>query len=75
MPPNDFGDITDDDVFDPSDLDPEAVARIFLELQIELSGDPTRVRLDELHPYERALLIFAFATLILRLRKEGALRG
>lgn len=70
MPPNDFGDMTDDDSVDTADFDPEAVARIFLELQIELSGDPTRVRLDELHPYEKALLIFAFAVLLARLKRE-----
>jgi hypothetical protein len=67
-----FGDFEDDDAFDTAPADPEATARIFVDLLIKLSGDNTRKRLDDLHPFERALYVFAFAALLERLRREGA---
>lgn len=68
-----FGDLEPDDVFAAGPADPEATARIlFLLLQL-VTGDPTRPDFDELHPWERAAYVYAFARLLARLRREGAI--
>jgi hypothetical protein len=70
---SDFGDRSDEDSLDIDAPDPEAVARIFLLLEWQLSGDDQRPLFDDLHPFERALLVFAFAALLARLRREGTI--
>jgi hypothetical protein len=71
---SDFGDATPEDSFDPTaPPDPEAVARIFVELERFVTSDPTRRTFDELHEFERAMLVFAFALLLARLKREGGL--
>ena len=68
-----FGDFEPDDSFAGGPADPEATARIlFLLLQL-VTGDPTRPDYDDLHPAERAAYAFAFARLLARLRREGAI--
>ena len=57
----DFGDLEPADVFALGDADPEATARIFLLLLQLVTGDPNRPDFDELHPFERAAYVFAFA--------------
>jgi hypothetical protein len=69
---SDFGDLEDDDVVDTADADPEAVARLFYREARRLSGDDTRPLFDDLHEWERALVVFVFAALLLRLRREGS---
>jgi hypothetical protein len=71
--PEAFGDFTEDDSFDSDPPDPEAVARIFLLTERQVTGDDNRPELDELHPWERAMLVFAFAVLLARLRREGGI--
>lgn len=66
-----FGDIEPDDLLDAADPDPEALARFFVREQRRLSGDVSRpLDLDHLHPYERALLLFVFAAIIAKLKRE-----
>lgn len=66
-----LGDFDEPDAFDIADADPEAVARRLLIDERDLSGDVTRPLLDGLHPFERALLVFAVARLLGHLRREG----
>jgi hypothetical protein len=65
-----FGDIEDDDVLDPTPPDPFVLARAFIEDCKELSEDNMRPHWDDLHPYEQALFIFAMARRIERLKRE-----
>lgn len=70
---SDFGDIEPDDIFDTDEPDPAAVARIFVMEERTVTGDDERPTFDELHPWEQAMLIYAFARLLARLRREGAI--
>ena len=65
-----IGDMTPDDATDPDEPDPEALARRFLQDERDLSGDTTRPLFDDLHPFAKALLLFAFARLIARIKRE-----
>jgi hypothetical protein len=68
---SDFGDIEPDDLLDAADPDPEALARIFVREQRRLTDDPARpATLDDLHPFERALLIFTLGLIIAKLKRE-----
>jgi len=67
---SDFGDIESDDVLDPTPPDPEFLARMFVEKCKELSGDNMRPHWDEVHPFERALFIFALALIVEKLKRE-----
>lgn len=70
---SDFGDLEDDDVVDTAPPDPEALARFFTAAQRRLSRDETRpATFDDLHPFERALLLFVFAEVIEKLVREWA---
>lgn len=68
-----FGDYEPDDSLATDGPDFEAVARIFVELERRLSGDETRPRFNDLHPWQRALLVYAFAALLARLKREGVI--
>lgn len=61
---------TPEDSFDHAPPDPEAVARIFAVLRHHFAPEQPR-RWDDLHPWEQALLVFVFAALLARLRREG----
>ena len=66
-----FGDMTAEDSHDPTaEADPEAVARIFVLIRHQLASD--HPEWDHLHPWERALLVFVFAALLARLKREGS---
>jgi len=68
---DDFGDFTDDDAVDSAPPDAEALARRFYAERHRLAPDPTRAAsLDDLHPFERALVVYVFAVLIVRLARE-----
>ena len=67
---SDFGDLTPDDVVDTAPPDPEVLARMFYEEARRLSKDASRPRFDDLHPWERALVLFVFAAIIARLVRE-----
>jgi hypothetical protein len=70
-----FGDWEAADSYDPSPADPEAVARILLDLRVALAPPhPDRRRLDDLTPEDRALWVYALAFLLDRLRREGGVR-
>lgn len=72
-----FGDVTEEDSYDPTaPADPEAVARILVnELRARITSGPARPELyDELPDIVKAAWAFAFAALLLRLRREGGLR-
>jgi hypothetical protein len=68
-----FGDFEDDDAFDTSPPDPEAVARIFVAIEYDLAPEGRTRDLDNLDPNLKALLVFAFSRLLLRLKHEGAI--
>lgn len=64
-------DITDDDVVDTDDPNPEALARFFYDERHRIAPDPKRESsLDKLKPQERALVIFVFAAIIAKLKRE-----
>ena len=66
-----IGDLTDDDVYDTADADPEAVARFLLGAL--RARDPRRFRRwDDHTPAERRLWIAALGELLLKLRREGS---
>jgi hypothetical protein len=58
------------DVVDTAPADPEATARAFVRLRHALA--PDHGTWDELHPFERALLVFTLAALLDLLRRQGA---
>lgn len=68
-----FGDVEPDDLFDDAPPDPEAVARIYAALRHRFAPDQPR-RWEDLHPWERALLLYVFVELVARLRREGTLQ-
>ena len=68
--PGPIGDMTPEDAFDPADIDPEATARIFMNIRHNLApeGHPN---FDELSAEEKALYAFVIILLLKRLREEG----
>jgi hypothetical protein len=68
-----FGDFDELDPCDTDPPDPEATARIFVALLHDLAPQGRVRDIDLLDPWEKALLVFAFAALLARLRREGGL--
>ena len=68
-----FGDWTEDDSADTALPDGEALARLFVILCRQVTGDGNRPKtLDEVEATERAMLLFVFALVAARLRRELA---
>ena len=68
---SDFGDLTDDDVVDTDTPDPEALARLFYVIRHELAPDKKRkASLDDEPELIRVLMIFVFAAIIEKLKRE-----
>jgi len=67
---SDFGDITDDDIFDLSDPDPEAVVRLLWD-DLHNRNKTKYRRFDNHSPKEKAVLVAAASQLLMRLRREG----
>lgn len=65
-----IGDIEPDDVLDPTPPDPAVLAREFIENERDLSKDDHRPHWDDLHPFEQALVIFALAMMIEKLKRQ-----
>lgn len=66
-----FGDWEPADSTDTDHPDGEALARIFVALCRAVTGDTHRPeRLEDVEPRERAMLLYVFALLADRLRRE-----
>ena len=69
---SDFGDMEEEDMADPSEPDPEVLARWFIiERRVEFADDDDEpADLDDLDPVEKAVLVNVFRRIIDRLRPE-----
>jgi hypothetical protein len=64
-------DIEPEDVVDTDDPSPEALARFFYSERHRIAPDSLRdVSLDELSDQEKALVIFVFAAIVGKLKRE-----
>lgn len=66
---SDFGDITPDDLVDSDPPDPEALARFFCRERARIT-EGELPDFEDLHEYEKVLLIFVFAAIVDKIARE-----